>query len=173
MRILSLAFVLVLSACGFTPLYGSQNGTPVEQSLATIKIDNIADRDGQRLRLRLSDRFYGAHAPGIPQYRLAVTYSYSTENLSIQRNDVATRARMAMTGQYVLYDLRDGAQIYAGSERTFVSYNILTGPYATIAAEEDATDRGLTQLADLITNRIAVFLSAQKELQKEPKPAAP
>jgi len=159
MRLLALTLLLTLSACGFTPLYGTHNGAAVEDRLATVALDNIPNRDGQKLRLRLMDRFYGAQAPQTPLYKLGMSYSSSRENLSIQRNDVATRARLTMVARYSLTDLATNTVVLQGSERAFMSYNILTGPYATIAAEEDATDRGLTQLADLVTNRVALYLA--------------
>jgi len=149
--------LLTLAACGFRPLYG-ESARPAEQLLASVAIENIEDRSGQQLRLLLTDRFYSTAPQTSTKYRLAVRYVASKTELGIRRDDVATRARLALTGYFTLTPM-DGSEPFSGSERSFVSYNILLDPYATGAAEQNATERGLTQLADNMTNRIALYLA--------------
>lgn len=159
-RALSLTLLLfVLAACGFRPLYG-ESTHPAKQLLASVAIDNIEDRNGQQLRLLLADRFYSTSPQTSARYRLTVRYTASKQELGIRRDDVATRARLALTGYFTLTPV-DGSEPFKGSERSFVSYNILTDPYATSAAEQNATERGLTQLADNMTNRIALYLAGR------------
>lgn len=153
-----LLLLTILTACGFHPLYGT-GSRPAERQLADVSIDNIPERSGQQLRLLLTDRFYSAHAQSVqPLYHLAVTFESVKEELGIRRDDVATRARLSMTGHFTLTPY-DGGKPFSGSERSFVSYNILIDPYATSAAEQNATDRGLEQIADAITNRISLYLA--------------
>lgn len=147
----------MLSACGFQPLYGDR-AHPADRLLASVALENIPDRDGQKLRLLLSDRFYSTSPQTSARYKLAVRYVASRQELGIRRDDVATRARLSLTGYFTLTPL-DGSKPFSGSERSFVSYNILLDPYATSSAEENATERGLTQLADNISNRIALYLA--------------
>lgn len=156
---LSLLALLLLSACGFQPLYGA-GARPAQQQLASVAIDNIENRTGQQLRLLLSDRFYSAAPATAPRYRLSVKFTTAKEELGIRRDDVATRARLALVGSFTLTPL-NGGEAFSGAERSFVSYNILTDPYATSAAEQNATERGLTQLADAITSRIALYLAGK------------
>ena len=164
MRFALLLLLPLLAACGFEPLYGqpTATGQRVEQQLADVAIDNLPDRRGQQLRLLLSDRFYGTTAPApTARYRLAVTYTASKQDLGIARDDSATRSRLNLTASYKLIDATSKEPLLEGKERAFVSYNILTGPYATLAAEENAYDRGLVQLADLLTNRVALYLAGK------------
>jgi len=151
-----LACLLLLTACGFRPLYGEMRS---EQNLATVAIENMPGRSGQQLRLLLEDRFYAAVAPAAPQWKLTVTTTNAREDLGIRRDDVATRARLTVTASFTLTRAGETAPVFTGSERSFVSFNIFTDPNATSAAEANALDRGLTQLADLITNRVALYLS--------------
>lgn len=158
----SLLLLLLLAACGFQPLYGT-GARPAERELSEVKLDNIEGRNGQHLRLLLTDRFYGAHAASAqPRHHLAISFESYKEELGIRRDDVATRARLTLIGHFTLTPY-DGGKPFAGSERSFVSYNILIDPYATAAAEQNATDRGLEQIADAITNRVALYLAGQNE----------
>jgi LPS-assembly lipoprotein len=155
MRILALLLLSLLPACGFSPVYG----TVSSPNLAGVALANIPERAGQQLRLALADRLYGVKAPVTPAlYALEVSLTRSTENLSIQRNDVATRARLTMTAYYTLRKRDTQEVVTKGRERSFVSYNILSGPYATITAEQSATERGVVELANMITNRVALAL---------------
>lgn len=171
MRIFALFFLLLLTACGFKPLYGtSDDGPPVEARLTQVALDNIPDRRGQELRWKLADRFYGSAKPETPRYRLTVALTDYKEDLGIQRNDVATRARLTIIGTYTLRDLATGSTVLSGRERAFVSYNILTRPYATIAAEDDAYTRGIERLANLITSHIALAVSHPVKPAPDAKP---
>ena len=63
--LITIASILLLSACGFSPMYGansSKNNTAIKTELTDIEIALIPDREGQYLRNALIDRFY------IPQY---------------------------------------------------------------------------------------------------------
>jgi LPS-assembly lipoprotein len=157
LRFLSLLSVLALAACGFTPLYGERQAAP---ALASVVLDNMQGRDGQQLRLLLSDRFYGAQAPSSAQWRLGVKVTSSKEDLGIRRDDVATRARRVSVAQFTLTRVGEDKPALSGTERSFVSYNIFLDPYATESAEANAQERALTQLADLITNRVALTLTS-------------
>jgi LPS-assembly lipoprotein len=156
MRVLLLLLLALLPACGFSPVYA----TAARPNLANVAVANIPERAGQQLRLALTDRLYGAASPITPsRYLLEVNLTRSTENLSIQRNDVATRARLTLLAAYILRDRTTGEVVTEGRERSFVSYNILSGPYATITAEQSATERGIQEVANMITNRLALALS--------------
>jgi LPS-assembly lipoprotein len=161
-RLLMLALLvplLLLNGCGFTPVYGNKESSP---QLSTVSIDNIGNREGQQLRLLLSDRFYSAQGQSAqPQWALKVTLTTGTEKLGIRRDDVATRARLNVSAVFELRKVGEATPIYKGVERSFVSYNILTDPYATTVAEDNALLRGQTQIADLIATRIALFLKGQ------------
>ena len=160
----SVGVSLMLSGCGFRPLYGD-SGTAA--ALAAVDITTIPDRNGQTLRPLLADRFYGARPPVTPSgWTLAVTFSTTKQSLGIRQDDTATRARLMLKAEVTLKKTGEDKPVFTSTERTFVSYNILTDPYATLAAEENAMNRGLTQLADTITQRVALTLTT-------PAPATP
>lgn len=165
-RVSALVGFLLLSGCGFRPLYGDPQ---TAESLATVDLAAMPEKDGQTLRLLLADRFYGARPPVTPPgWTLAVTLTTSKQSLGIRRDDTATRARLMIKAVVILRKVGADAPVLTTTERSFVSYNILTDPYATLAAEDNALERGLTQLADTITQRVALTLAASPVPQGTP-----
>ena len=148
--------LLGAAGCGFKPLHATDGGARGE--LARVQIEQIADRTGQQLRNALLLSF----PPGDPNapaaWRLKVTVAESTRRLGVVKQDVATRANLTLTARYVLEDAAEGRTATAGELRSVNSYNILQSPYATLAAERDARARGVRQLADGLTTRLAAWL---------------
>lgn len=156
-----LALVAGLAAgCGFQPLYATDGNARGE--LARVKIDRIADRSGQQLRNALLLGF----PPGDPNapaaWRLKVTLKESKQRLGVVKQDVATRANLTLTARYVLEDAAEGKTATAGTQRSVNSYNILDSPYGTLAAERNARARGVQQLADGLTARLAAWLNRRR-----------
>lgn len=164
LRAALLALALPLAAgCGFKPVYGSlfQAGQagPTSELLNQVAIDPIADRSGQVLRNLLIDRFYLDGRPMNPAYRLAIRLSATEEELGIQPDATATRARLRLVANYELIDVASGQPVYRSFSRTIVSYNILEAQYSTLASEQDALERGLSELSEDIRTRLALFFT--------------
>ncbi|ACI99932.1 LPS assembly lipoprotein LptE [Rhodospirillum centenum] len=163
-----------LAACGFKPVYGARSasavgsGAPASVQLNQVFIDPLPDRSGQVLRNKLIDRFYHEGRPSDPAYRLAIQLAAQEEDLGIRQDATATRARLRLVASYELIDNRTGQPVYRTFSRAIISYNLLEAQYATLVAQQDAYDRGLTQLADEIQTRLALFFAREPE----PAPAA-
>lgn len=155
---------VVLGACGFTPVYGtaSQQGH-VGAALANVQIDPIGDRNGQILRNNLIDRFYTDGRPADPRYRLAVSVSAMEEELGIQKDATATRARLRLQASYELIDTHNGQVVYRTFSRSVISFNLLDSQFAVLASRQDAYDRGLTELADDIRTRLALYFAREQQ----------
>jgi len=152
-----------LGGCGFRPAYGTMGhrGGAVAE-LNRVFIEPIADRSGQVLRNHLIDRFYTDGRPEQTDYRLSVSLTAAREDLGIQKNAVATRARLRMTAHYELTETATGKVVYRTHSRSIVSYNLLEAQYATLVAEQDAYERALQQLAEDIESRLALYFSRDK-----------
>ncbi|MDE1149037.1 MAG: LPS assembly lipoprotein LptE [Azospirillaceae bacterium] len=166
--LLLLAGPLALSACGFHTVYGShtaQDGKPTtEAQLSTVSIDIIPDRVGQMLRNNLIDRFYrDTGRPAKPVYRLSVALRSTKENLGIQKDATATRARLHVMADYQLIDVKTSKTLYRTSSRSIISYDISEAQYSTMVAEQDAYDRALTEVAEEITARLALYFDRGPE----------
>jgi LPS-assembly lipoprotein len=158
---LVLIALLMLSACGFQPVYGTHNtdsDSPVADNLNNIAIDNIPDRSGQLLRNNLIDRLYGKNRPAQPVFTLKVKLHNSIEDLGILANATSTRELLNMYADYTLLDAK-GKTILSGTAHSVASYDRLDQMYGTIAAQQDANERTIHEVSEQIVNRISLYFA--------------
>lgn len=158
----ALLLALVASGCGFQPLYGEKSdAAQATDELAQVKVNTIPDRNGQILHNLLLDRMNPKGRPGAPAYALDIQLTEAKASIGIIKDNTATLAQLSSSATYTLYDLKKKAALQSGRARSFTSYNIVQSNFATLAAEQDARERTLRELADDITTKIAVFLSTR------------
>ena len=165
----AVAGVLLLTACGFQPLYGTGRDADASAQLAEVKIERIAERRGQILRNELLDRMNPRGEPARPSYRLAIDTAESLQGLGIREDDTATLARLTLTANFSLFDAATQESLLSGSATSINSYNISTSEFATDSAEADARRRGARDLAEDITARVAIFLAQSGRAAAEPR----
>ncbi len=159
-----LGVMLVAAAgCGFRPLYGGTDspfgGTAVR--LNEVEIAVIPDRVGQKLRNLLIDRFYLQGRPATPVYRLESSLGITSTDVGLRADGSATRALMRVTAAYRLVDIEARKVVFTGQARSMIDYDIPDPQLAALVNERDAIDRGLVDLADEITTRVAVFVNQE------------
>jgi LPS-assembly lipoprotein len=170
----SLALPLVpalfaLQGCGFHPLYGEPNSNDgedaasVPESLEQVLILPIGHRVGQQLHNLLRDRLNPSGQPASPDYTLSVQLSERVEELGIQIDATATRARLTMIANFALLDVPDQDLLYRGIARFTNSFDILEDPYATQVAEFHARERSLVALSDQMKIRLASYFRSSSE----------
>lgn len=150
---------LVLSACGFTPLYGKPNQTSgVTAALSSVEVKPIPDRVGQMMRTALKRRL-GLGGPAVKRYQITVQLSETVSELAIEQDTAATRANLALSARYVVSRTADGAELNVGANKMVSSYNILASDYGTVVAKADARKRAVEILADEIHARLAIYFN--------------
>lgn len=159
--VLALTGLLVLSACGWQPLYGKVGATGgnAAPQLAAVHILPIADRTGQNLYNELRDRMNPSGSPSNPHYDLVIQLAESTTQLLILQDQTASRTNLTLTANFQLYQRGNANPVFKGTSRTTTSYDLLDDEFATIQSTNDARRRGALSLADDITTQVAVFLS--------------
>lgn len=154
----------LLAGCGFQPLYGDKEyGAAGGQDLAAVKVNTIPDRNGQILHNFLLDRINPHGRPGSPLYSLDIQLTEQKSSVGIIKDSTATLGQLANSANYTLYDLKKRTPVHSGRSRSFTSYQIVQSQFATLAAEKDARERTLRELAEDITTKVAVFLASQKQ----------
>jgi LPS-assembly lipoprotein len=157
----ALFVVLLLGACGFRSLYGTDATGDATGELATIKINPIADRLGQQLRNNLLDLLNPRGRPSNPRYFLTVALDQSTQRLAIEKDAFATRANLTLLAKYSLQDPDSREIVLSGKSLVVSSYNILDSEFATLMAEKDAKARAAREIAHDIRTRLAAFFVRQ------------
>ncbi len=151
---------ILLSACGFRPLYGTGGGgAEGRDALAQIQIKPIADRSGQQLRNHLLDLMTPRGQPAAARYILSVTLSESIRNLAVRKTALATRANLRLQASFVLSEKATGKRLHSDKTLVVSGYNILGADFATLQAVKDARARALRETAENIRVRLGVFFA--------------
>ncbi len=162
----TLSVVLVasaLSACGFSPLYGTrEGGVRTAAELQQIQVVTIEDgRTGHDVYNALIDRLSPYGEPRDPDYQLRIRLNEEREGVAIERNASITRYNYQLVAQYSLLDVRSGNVIHEGRSRSIASYNVVESQFATLMARRDAEERAATELSEDIKLRLAIFFDRQ------------
>lgn len=144
----------VLGACGFRPLYGGSSDSAFirENPLSGVSIGLIEDREGQILRNFLIDRF---QPDGSDRYSLSTKLTVVEQDLGVAFDATTTRSRVVVTASFIF--------VYKGGRHSFTSrsaasYSTVLSDYGSLVARQDATERGLREIADEAKIRLVAFL---------------
>ncbi len=151
---------VVVSACGFRPMYGGQPGQIATAELAAIKIEPISGRIGQFLHNQLLDRLTPMGRPASPDYLLTVNLKEGIEGLAVRKNTFATRANLSMAANFSLYEAKSKPNkiLFSGKSEIVSSYNIFNSNFATLIAEKEARNRAVLEIGKDISVRLTVFM---------------
>jgi LPS-assembly lipoprotein len=174
LAVLMLALLaLPLGGCGFHPLYampGQAKGA-MRQKMQAVYVEPVPDRTGYELRNHLIDLLDGASRPAKAAYRLRLTLDKKSDAVAVQSQKVAgenvtetaiTRYNDLMTVEYELTDVQTGAVLTHGMETGLSAYNVLSSPYATLVAQQDADKRAAEDIGDRIRIALATYFAHVK-----------
>lgn len=176
---LALATALVLSGCGWQPLYDRTAADPassgVGSQLAQISIDPVVpkstlnplanastddlydSRAAQLLQNYLKSALNPHGQPSSTLYHLAIELQQETRVATSLGNGEATREDLIMTALYQLNDPK-GQSVLSDRANIVTSYDILLEPYSDLSSRRDAQQRAALELSQAIQTRLAVFL---------------
>jgi len=166
----SALIVSTLAGCGFQPLYGHKGSVNASNELASISIDPIRDRIGQKLHNHLLDLFNPHGRPARPLYTLEVVLESSITNIAVSKEAIATRVNYQLTAAFILYDAQSRKRVYSGGDQVITGYNILVSNFATKSAKINAQTRATRQVAFIIQTQVASFLKTNPPKQKDSTP---
>jgi LPS-assembly lipoprotein len=166
-RVLQLAtcnLLLLITACGFTPMYGSQTGTQsglsAAQGLDQVSIDIIPNASGVALRNHLIDRFYAGGYPASPRYRLAISpIGERIVNFDITAEDETTSRQVQLSTDIALRDEQTGDIVLKRRVQAYASYNVIGSQFTTRVSEADAREAALRDMAQQIETQIALYFN--------------
>lgn len=156
---------LAAGACGFRPLYGGAPGGETAAELASIEVVAPATLVGQFLKNRLLDDLNPSGMTVATRYRLTLDLRRNETALAIQLDDTITRFDLTLAAFFALTSLETGGAApasaaleggaasqpaYRSAVRRVASYNVVTDPFATLMAEQDAERRAATELSRAI-----------------------
>jgi LPS-assembly lipoprotein len=156
-RALTLAACILLSGCGFHPLYG----TATAPQLSSIYVEQIPERDGYEMRTQLIDLFNSDGVEAGKRYRLKITLNEASQGIALQNDATITRYNQTLGAKFVLTDA-GGNVLYTGEQSELTAYNVVQSPYATLSAQLDSSKRAAQDLAERIRLQLAVWFRKHK-----------
>lgn len=161
LKLLALSFFLLLTACGFTPMYGSnsQGGkTSATAGLNNVEIAIIPNESGVYLRNILIDKFYTDGYPTSAEYALHVARITETEaDLDITTDSETTRKQIRLNTSIILVDQKNKENVLERSFTSLTSYNVLGSQFTTRISEADAREAALADLARQIESQVVLY----------------
>lgn len=159
-----MAAPLLLSGCGFKPLYGEEKGAvDVTAELKDIYVANIPQRFGQQIRLALQSQMAGDGPEDPRKYKLVVQPTISGEAIDIHGDNTTGRTRMLATAHWQLLTIEQTPQLITqGYAQTLDGYtNTYEQYFAQTLNNETTTGRVAKTLADQVTQQVATWFRTQ------------
>jgi LPS-assembly lipoprotein len=163
-----LPLLVLLAACGFKPLYGTDGTSPgVAGDLASVSIAEPTDRLAQLIRNDLLSAMRPAGTAEPDRYKLDIE-AKATEDKSIEEksnnspNTPSTRRlTVRVMASFELKDMSGGKTLYKGRTFSNVSYDDVGQSFADLQARTNAMERGAHEIAGDIRTRLAAHFATR------------
>ena len=143
---------LLLTACGYEPIYGVDK--PANKIMGKIDVEVSNGRNAFELRDRLIERL--GVLKNDPTYLLKYSSSIKSKNLTISKDNDVTRYNLQGETNFDLVDLTSKKVIYTNTIVSNTAYSATAGTYPTAVAERDANVRLSRDMADKIVTLLLI-----------------
>jgi len=140
----------------------------VQTEMERIRIASVADRSGQILRNYLLDALTPRGIQGPELYVLSITLNEPRREVSIRRDDTASRLSYTASAAFTLHDTRQRRILFAGSSSTETTYEVTGSEFATLSGYASARDRALQDVSNDIRLQIATYFSGKAPPRLDP-----
>ena len=155
----ALMLLIGLSGCALRPVYAGGSSGPVARTLSAISVAPIPNRAGWLMRTALVDRLGGEHDRAA--YRLEVELDDDISGFGIRGDRSITRERRTLRARYRLVQQASGLVLLDATAGSDAGIDVVSSPYATVAAEQTALERLSRTVADQIVARLALYATSR------------
>ncbi len=145
---------LLVSSCGFTPVYQSSGEN--ETLIPPISITPINSVDGAEFYHHLS-KIIGDTSSA--QYTLNASLAYSGSNLIIEKLSDVTEVKSIQTVTYTLIDNQTHQTASSGAFNVSGHYNSVYSPYASSIEERQSKENLARQAAEVMHTKLIIYFS--------------
>lgn len=147
-KLLIIACLLSLTACGFQPVYSREYRAEQEFDLSAIRVEVNNTRLGQLLKAEIERGINPDHEIAEKLYTLKINITQRDVYLFVNPDGTSSRGDIDYRSSYVLRRVIDGKVVKTGWLKRVSSYNLtLNADYASYVSEQDARKRGIVELA--------------------------
>lgn len=164
--LLILISVVLLSGCGFKPMYGqfSDGDGNLREIMANIRVADIteqgrASRIGQVVRNGLLDRLTPYGETKSAEYILTVTFLIEEHGYGIREDESVTLQNLKLVTVFQLEEVATSKVILDSSARALVTYDLAQSDYSNMIARNASLKRLAQEVANQMASRIGAFFS--------------
>lgn len=145
---------LLISSCGFTPVYKRLDTN--HYLIPPISITSINSVDGAEFYHHLSKVINNQKSA---QYTLNTSLTYSSANLIIAKLSDVTEAKAIQTVSYNLIDNQTNKIVLSGTFNVSGYYNTVYSPYASSVEERQSKENLACLAAENIHTKLIIYFS--------------
>jgi len=150
--------LLLLTACGFAPLYGTHgNAETVAPQLADVHVGVIPDAIGQELRNKILDLMPPPN--DAPRYQLKIALAEGGLGVAIARDTTVTRQQLRDNLHAELFDTKTQKTVWEADTAATASYSVLNSQFSNLVAAQDAQRRNLDELSERVVNQLSLYFN--------------
>jgi LPS-assembly lipoprotein len=116
----------------------------------------MPERSGYELRNTMIDLLGSDGRSGGKAYHLKMTLGEVAQDVAQQNDATITRYNDTLTVKYVLTDA-NGKVLTHGEKTSLSAYNVVTSPYSTLVAQQDADKRAAEDIAQRIRIDLGIY----------------
>lgn len=151
-----MAVLPLLASCGFKPVHSREQRVQQETQIESVQIVTDNSRYGQLLKAEIEDQVNPDAIHAEKPFVMTIHYKLTEISLFINPDGTSSRGDMQFSSDYAVTRKIDGKIIDTGAITRVSSYNISeTADYATYVSREDASRRGVLELAQDYKLRLA------------------
>jgi hypothetical protein len=135
----------------------------IPYALQEVKIETIANHDGQQLRNFLIDNMTVSGEATSKKYRLTITLNETKNQFGFRRDLTARHIKIIIIASFNLADLHTGKPLLTDKVKAVASYSLGArssfGALSAETSEKSARSNALKALSNDLKSRIAAFLA--------------
>ena len=145
------AVLLLISACGFSPLYNSHNSAKLAEK---ISIQEPNTQNDFVFYSQLTNRF----TEGSSKYILNYAITTSKKDRGLNFDGTAHRVEISGSVSFNLIDAESGVKLLSDKEEMILSYSNFGSTAAVLNAERITNKQLMVLLADKVAERISLTI---------------
>ena len=153
-----LLFALLLSSCGFSPVYQSANKN-ISDSMIAPKIRSVTGNKHYIFKEFLDDEFEASSSKNQQdRFLLDVSLSSSVQDLLVQQNTDIVRKQMIVSAYFSIYDTKSKSTLASDTEKLFIQFEESASPYGSVAQQDATYVAALKDLATRVRYKSMVLI---------------
>ncbi len=159
-NILTLSLILLLTSCGFKPLYAKEKAGGACDNFSVNPIN--LSLTGHKMQYLVQDKLNQACIDSENDYNVDIKVGVGEESVAIQKDREVTRFNVILDATYTLTNKTSGKHIYTGKTKSIGGYDAVTSDYGTYALEQDTKNKLAEEMSREIAFKITYLIKSGK-----------